>query len=388
MSSQLDDTDDAANAFKVQWERSSNIDENTPLINEEEKTNRTTSSTLSCFRNHKWKLILIVIIVAIAVALVIYFTYSVVTYGAIQLIVFEFNVWGMPGGIGGCKYKKERMAALAELIRKHEPYFDIFLLAELWMEKDHNLLQEAAQDAGLYMTNYRELASSYCDGRVLITDCSGLAIISVYPIVESEFHMYTWRGTIWDGEGLAGKGVGRIQIEHPANLTAGQPSNMTIDLFVTHTIADSGTTKANDTWYRVKQVEELMDSFIKNSKADAVILGGDFNTPPLMDPGQPYEIIQRYMKNSCAEFWAKMEEWLLPKFATYGNARNSFSYTYDPITYDYVFHKSNNANTTIWVNWFGLPLLQTRITQAQKETFITLSDHEPVISTINLKKWK
>ena len=81
-------------------ERSSNIDENTPLINEEEKTNRTTSSTLSCFRNHKWKLILIVIIVAIAVALVIYFTYSVVTYGAIQLIVFEFNVWGMPGGIG------------------------------------------------------------------------------------------------------------------------------------------------------------------------------------------------------------------------------------------------------------------------------------------------
>ena len=53
------------------------------------------------------------------------------------------------------------MAALAELIRKHEPYFDIFLLAELWMEKDHNLLQEAAQDAGLYMTNYRELASRY-----------------------------------------------------------------------------------------------------------------------------------------------------------------------------------------------------------------------------------
>ena len=49
--------------------------------------------------------------------------------------------------------------------------------------------------------------------------------------------------------------------------------------------------------FRVKQVEELMDSFIKNSKADAVILGGDFNTPPLMDPGQPYEIIQRYMKN-------------------------------------------------------------------------------------------
>ena len=83
-----------------------------------------------------------------------------------------------------------------------------------------------------------------------------------------------------------------------------------------------------------------MESYIKKSKADAVILGGDFNTPPLMDPGQPYEIIQRYMKNSCAEFWAKMEEWLLPKFATYGNAHNSFSYIYNHITYHYVFHKS------------------------------------------------
>ena len=53
---------------------------------------------------------------------------------------------------------------------------------------------------------------------------------------------------------FTGKGVGRIQIEHPANITAGQPSNMTIDLFVTHTIADSGTTKANDTWYRYKLI--------------------------------------------------------------------------------------------------------------------------------------
>ena len=72
-----------------------------------------------------------------------------------EIIIFA------PCFTGGCKYKKERMAALAELIRKHEPYFDIFLLAELWMEQDHNLLQEAAKDAGLYMTNYRELASRY-----------------------------------------------------------------------------------------------------------------------------------------------------------------------------------------------------------------------------------
>ena len=43
-----------------------------------------------------------------------------------------------------------------------------------------------------------------CDGRVLITECSGLAIISAYPLKEVEFHQYTWKGTIWDGEALAG----------------------------------------------------------------------------------------------------------------------------------------------------------------------------------------
>ena len=58
-----------------------------------------------------------------------------------------------------------------------------------------------------------------------------------------------------------------------------------------------------------------------------------------MKRDEPYEIIQRFMKNSAAEVWHKLQEWLTPKFATYGNERNSFSYTYAPITYDYVFHK-------------------------------------------------
>ena len=137
---------------------------------------------------------------------------------------------------------------------------------------------------------YNLISYSLCDGRVLITGCSGLAIISAFPIKHSEFHEYYWKGTIWDGEALAGKnewkierkiknvfiyfallgkGVGRVQIQPQANLT--------VDLFVTHTIADSGTTMANNSWYRIKQVEELMDKHVKQSKADAIILGGDFN---------------------------------------------------------------------------------------------------------------
>ncbi len=45
------------------------------------------------------------------------------------------------------------------------------------------------------------------------------------------------------------------------------------------------------------------------------------------------------MRNSAEEMFHKLREWLTPKFATYGNQRNSFSYMYDPITYDYIFHK-------------------------------------------------
>ena len=82
-----------------------------------------------------------------------------------------------------------------------------------------------------------------------------------------------------DGEWLARKGVGRIRI-FPAN-------DISIDVFVTHTAADPDK-KYNYTneWYRVKQVEELVESYIKKSDADIVLLGGDFNAGPEMKEGK------------------------------------------------------------------------------------------------------
>ena len=329
------------------------------------------------FFRHKKKcglgLALLIILIGLSLA-----TFLIYFHGRTKLHVFEFNVWGMPGGIGGCKYKKERMEALADMIKSRTPYFDIFLLTELWMQADHQLLADAAKNVSLHMTEFRQLASKSCDGRVLITKCSGLAIISAYPLKEVEFHQYTWKGQIWDGESLAGKGVGRVRIEPRPNTT--------VDVFVTHTIAD-GTTMYNETWYRIKQAEELVESYLKKSTADAVILGGDFNAPPILEPGTPYYIIQHFMQNACEELFRQLKEWLLPKFATYGNQRNSFSYMYDPVTYDYIFHKSMSPGTITWANWFELPILHTNISQAQKEVFITLSDHEPVISTIYVKKF-
>ena len=51
------------------------------------------------------------------------------------------------------------MKALADIIRTRSPYFDVFLFAELWMQPDHDLLAEAAKEAGLHMTGFRQLAS-------------------------------------------------------------------------------------------------------------------------------------------------------------------------------------------------------------------------------------
>lgn len=62
--------------------------------------------------------------------------------------------------------------------------------------------------------------------------------------------MFEWRGTVWDAEAFAGKGVGSASLEPAPGLS--------LDVFTTHTISDSGTTMANNTWYRVKQVEEIM----------------------------------------------------------------------------------------------------------------------------------
>ena len=68
-----------------------------------------------------------------------------------------------------------------------------------------------------------------------------------------------------------------------------------------------------------------------------------FNTPPILKPGEPYDVIQQFMNNACQEFtWIKFhvfKECLGPKFAMYGNLRNLFSYMYDPIIQDYIFTK-------------------------------------------------
>ena len=87
--------------------------------------------------------------------------------------ILSLNTWGMPARLGG-KFKPERIDAIAKEIRKGK--YDIYLLQELWMSQDHyNIASNIPQ--GYTITGFRQLSSPSCDGQVLPTYCSGLAIV-------------------------------------------------------------------------------------------------------------------------------------------------------------------------------------------------------------------
>ena len=191
----------------------------------------------------------------------------------VQLKVMSLNTWGMPASFGSL-YKKERMTAIAEEVSKGD--YDLYLFQELWMQPDYYNIRSSLP-AGYYMTEFRDLALSTCDGRWAPSFCSGLSIISKYPFNETEFNSYTYHGNALnaasDGEWIARKGVGRVRIYPVADVS--------VDVFVTHTAADPDSSyKYTNEWYRQKQVEELVETYIANATADIILLGGDFNAGP------------------------------------------------------------------------------------------------------------
>jgi len=263
--------------------------------------------------------------------------------------------------IFGVPYKTERIKAIAEEISKGE--YDIYLLEELWMESDHDIIHSKIPNE-FYMTRYREF-TSLCDGYVTPVRCSGLAIISKFPAKEIEFNKYTDQGNPGndDGEYFSGKGAGRVQIWPLPNLK--------VDIFITHTIAEpSYNSSYNNSNIRKKQVRELMN-WISQSKADVVLLGGDFNAGPVRDDGSSVQMIRREMQNEIEVIFGESNQWLQPEYTTYVNPGNTFSKVYptnmyDPIMYDYIFRKVNSPEkVSVCTSLFKLPMLKTKLKRSQ-----------------------
>jgi len=155
----------------------------------------------------------------------------------VPIRILSLNTWGMPYTIFGGLDKEIRMPAIAKMIKKKD--FDVYFLEELWMRPDHEKIRQAAASMGYHMTSYNSMAQGpcpylpldflCCDGGATPSGCSGLAVVSKYPLKEIHFTIYNDHGPMSGGEKMARKGFGRVLIE--------PVENTTVDLFVTHTCA-------------------------------------------------------------------------------------------------------------------------------------------------------
>lgn len=284
--------------------------------------------------------------------------------------VMSFNTWGIPATFGS-RDKEKRMDRIGEILAWGE--YDIILLEELWTQADHDTIKRAVS-SNYHMTEYGDFNSLILPSPA---GCSGLAIISRWKFIQSNFTQFTKQGDLGhlfsDGEYLAGKGVGRAQVSPRPGIV--------VEVMVTHTISEDANYLT-----REQQADEIVEH-IENSKADFVILGGDFNASPLMDMDKTYEKVKAVMTDVFQEIMANLKAWFKEEFATFANPRNTYKDikpNQKPVIYDYIFHKKKTDDIgMIWAKWFYLPFLSGL--SAENNT-ISLSDHEPVTSHLYL--WK
>jgi len=316
----------------------------------------------------------------------------------VHIRILALNTWGMPYAIFGGLDKEIRMQAIADMIKKKE--YDVYLLEELWMRPNHETIRQSASSVGYHMTTYDSMTQKECpylpldflccDGSATPSGCSGLAVVSRYPMKEVEFTIYNDHGPMAGGEKLARKGFGRVRI----NASLNPP--VEVDLFVTHTCASD---LPEDKITRMSQTKQLLKA-VNSSKADFAILGGDFNSDPRAINENTYGLLKNEMASSMEDFFQRIANWLIPKRATYGNPRNTYSNNYDPVLYDYIWHRSNKNNLVL-TNFFDVPWLTTLKSVREKrsndgkedketstKTVINLSDHEAVTASLVLYKKK
>ena len=175
----------------------------------------------------------------------------------LKLVTFNIQALWIVG-----KNRPARMRAIAEHLGPLDP--DIVGFQECFVPADRELLiSELKKKTRLQHHQY------YPSGNV----GSGLLISSAFPIREAWFHRYqaiapAWK--IWEGDGLAGKGMGLARIELPG--AAGY-----FDLFDTHAQAGYGNAD-----YKLVRKQEMAEAaeFIKSAGCGPIpaFVVGDLNS--------------------------------------------------------------------------------------------------------------
>jgi len=265
-------------------------------------------------------------------------------HSIIGLKVFALNVWGMPEFLGS-EDKFLRINSIGRLVAKAE--YDLYLLSELWLRSDHQIIKSWLPSE-FFMTEIADFSLPSCDGFISPWDCSGLAIISRYPFVETEFVPFTETGD-WsslDGEFWAQKGAGRVRIEPSEGFLT--------DVFVTHTCAD-GPSYSNE-YYRQKQAEQISQN-VKASDAEFVIVGGDLNAIQSAKE-TTYAALEKVLVNSFHDPLVTLTKYHSSDKATYGNPHNSYSWRSQPVVYDYIWYRARQGNI-IWTTFTDVPVIKT-----------------------------
>jgi len=276
-----------------------------------------------------------------------------------ELRLLSLSVWGAPASLG-TKDKTERIESIAAFIADSSEY-DLVLLQDLWMRPDHETIR-AALPKNRVMTRVGDLAPALCDGRVLPTSCSGLALVSRFPILETEFKVFSVHGDFFwfDGEYEARRGIGRVRIR-PAR-------NITVDIFVTALAASD-----YNFYYRQIQAKEFAEE-VKRSDADYILAGTSLNSDPRNSESSYHSVKKSGLINGCEAFAGAT--WVQQRFCTYGRAGNSYSKGSTALIYDYIWYKAVKGGSVNLENF--------EVAVLKDEAGKSFSNHEAVEATMKL----
>jgi len=279
-----------------------------------------------------------------------------------SLRLLSLMVWGSPGSFGTAD-KELRIAAIGNLTQS--PDWDIFVLSDLWMRPDHDKIQQSIPE-GWDMTSVGDLSLPSCDGVIAPEFCSGLAVVSRFPILEVDFTAFAVSGDLlWDYEYFLRRGLGRVRVE--------PIKGEKVDIYVT-----SLASMDYNYWYREHQAAQLV-TLLAKSDSDYLVLAGDFNVDP-RDGEATYKTFKGALTDSVEEYYKDdKSKWLDPNLSTLGNPANSYtSKGAHPVIYDYVWYRPAK-DKAISVSSYQVPHLTTG---GKKD--VSLSSHEGVSVTLNL----
>lgn len=221
--------------------------------------------------------------------------------------MITLNCWGIPWSIPtiSSPHRLARFRAIGEFLASTR--YDCVFLQEVWDEGDYsNLVQMLAP----------VLPHSYYFKTGTIG--SGTCVFSVAPIQGVIHHTFSVNGyphQVWRGDGLAGSGVGAVQVTL---------AEKRLLLCVTHFHAEYYGEFCTDRAVQAWETRNFLSMMVARDNYDMVILAGDFNSLP----GElPHRLLSSYLTDS----WQDQYQ------VTFGNPRNTYSAKEAPETLDYIF---------------------------------------------------